>query len=149
MTRQLYHLANIRALLSGAFDDRDLRRLCHDVPDFRPVFDSLGRKTGKAEIVDELLEYSEKTLQIDTLLALAREANPARYESHGPYYLEDPTPALQRQVSHLAQRLAALTSPTSLTRNSSIRLPFIGRSLAKRTVFGALIYKDLTSPGSI
>jgi len=124
MTGQLYHLANIRDLLINGFDDTDLRRLCFDVPDFRPVYNRLARNTGKAQIVDELMEYSEKTLQIDTLLALAKERNPARYEEHAPYYAEDPTPALQKQVSDLARRLAALASPTSLTQEQQVQIAF-------------------------
>lgn len=129
MARQLYHLANVRDLLINGFDDRDLRRLCYDVPDFRPVYNRLARNTGKAQIVDELIEYSEKTLQIDTLLALARERNPARYEEHSPYYTEDPTPALQKQVSDLARRLAVLASPTSLTQEQQYQIAFHWREL--------------------
>jgi hypothetical protein len=60
MSKQLYHLVNVRDLLLNGFDDRDLRRLCHDVPDFRPVYNQLASGTGKAEIVDELLQYAEK-----------------------------------------------------------------------------------------
>ncbi len=115
MTRQLYHLANIREFLTEGFNDRDLRRLCYDVPDFRPVHKELAEGTGQAEIVDLLIEHAEKTLQLDTLLALAKERNPARYEKHGPYYVDDPMPALQRQVSDLVKRLSTLTSPTALS----------------------------------
>jgi hypothetical protein len=92
MTRQLYNLAKIRDLLVEGFDDRELRRLCFDVPDFRPVYNELARGTGKAAIVDRLLEHAEKTMQVPALLALAEALNPARYEHHGPYYVEDPTP---------------------------------------------------------
>jgi uncharacterized protein YjbI with pentapeptide repeats len=122
MTEQCYRLANIRDLLTSGFDDLELRRLCMDVPDFRPVYDRLARSTGKAQIVDELIEHSEKTRQIDTVLALAKERNPARYDLSGPYYTKDPTPALQKQVSNLALRLAAITSSASLTREQQYRI---------------------------
>jgi uncharacterized protein YjbI with pentapeptide repeats len=132
MTKQLYHLANIRELLTQGFDDRELRRLCYDVPDFRPVYDELARTTGKGDIIDALLEYAERHLLIDTLLALAKEQNPARYELHGPYYLEDPTPALQRQVSDLAKRLAVLTAPSTLSREQQYQLAYHWQELGAR-----------------
>jgi hypothetical protein len=110
MTKHLYNLANLRDLLLRGFDDSDLRRLCHDVPEFRPVYDQLARSTGKAEIVDRLIEHAEKHLLVDTLLALAKKQNPARFEEHGPYYDGDPTDALQMQLSDLAKKLAITTS---------------------------------------
>lgn len=85
MTQPSYNLTNIRDLLIQGFSDSELRALCFDLPTFRPVYDQLGSYTGKAEIVAKLLEYADKTLQLDTLLALAKERNPARYQQHGPY----------------------------------------------------------------
>jgi hypothetical protein len=115
MTRQLYHLANIRDLLVSGFDARELRRLCQDVPDFRPVYDNLARDTSKLAIVDKLISYAERHLLLDRLLALTEDLNPARYEHHGPYYVDDPAPALTEQVSDLAEQLAAVASSTTLT----------------------------------
>ncbi len=81
-----YNLVNIRTLLTEGFTDRELRRLCFDLPGFRPVYDSLAANTGKAEIIDRLLEDADRSLQLPRLLALAKERNPARYEAHRPYY---------------------------------------------------------------
>jgi hypothetical protein len=89
-------------LLVNGFSDLDLRRLCYDVPDFRPVYNELAQSTGKAQIVDKLIEHAERTLQLDTLLALAKERNPARFELHGPYLAEGRTTFLQEQVSDSA-----------------------------------------------
>ncbi len=80
-----YNLGNIRTLLLQGFTDAELRRLCFDVPGFRPVYDSLSSGSGKAEIVDRLLEYAERQVQMEALLELARQGNPRRYELHGPY----------------------------------------------------------------
>jgi len=110
-----------------------LRRLCYEVPDFRPVYNQLARTTGKAEIVDLVVEYAEKTVLLDTLLALARERRPKRYDLHGPYYVDDPTPALQKQVSDLTQRLLALTPTTSMSREQQFQVAFIGLSWAAKT----------------
>ncbi len=81
-----YRLKDIRALLLEGFTAEDLRRLCFDELNFRPVYYQLADNTGKAEIVDRLLEYAEQTLQLDYLLALAQAGNPARYAQGEPYY---------------------------------------------------------------
>ncbi len=101
---ELYNLANIRELLTNGFNDAELRALCFDLPGFRPVYDQLAQNTGKAEIVAKLLEHADKTEQLDTLLALAKERNPARYEKHRPYHLDDtsssPPTALTREQQY-------------------------------------------------
>lgn len=83
-----YNLANIRTLLIEGFSAEELRRLCYDVPNFRPVYDSLAQNSGKAEIVDHLLEYAERKLLLNDLLSLAKKYNPARYRSHQPYQVK-------------------------------------------------------------
>lgn len=84
-----YLLKNIRALLSElmlSLTEEELRRLCLDLMDFKPVHQQLAQSNGKAEIIDRLLEYAEQTLQLDELLALAKELNPALYEKYQPYH---------------------------------------------------------------
>jgi serine/threonine protein kinase len=84
-----YIIANIRALLlewTEDFSEQQLRQLYIDLPDFRPVHRQLATIRGKIEIIDRLLEYAEQTLQLDELLTLAHEHNPAMYEKHQPYY---------------------------------------------------------------
>src|SRR5262245_42334931 len=121
MSEQTYNLANIRDLLIQGFDDGELRALCFDMTTFRPVYDQLGNSTGKAEIVAKLLEHADKTIQLDSLLALARERNPARYQRHGPY--------TSAAISNLGveTRLAELpleTIPTAATLPAGSRMPF-------------------------
>ena len=84
-----YILKNIRALiteLTEALTEEELRQLYFDLPEFKPVHHQLARSNGKAEIIDRLLEYAEQTLQLDDMLALAKEHNRALYEKHQPYY---------------------------------------------------------------
>ncbi|HXV44853.1 MAG TPA: protein kinase [Anaerolineae bacterium] len=84
-----YILKNIRALLTElttALTEEELRQLYFGLPEFKPVHHQLARSNGKAEIIDRLLEYAEQTLQLDDLLALARENNRALYAKHQPYY---------------------------------------------------------------
>jgi serine/threonine protein kinase len=84
-----YLMKNVRALLielTEAFTVDELLQLYYDIPDFRPVRHQLAQSSSKAELIDQLLEYAEQTLQIDILLALAKEHNLAIYEKHQPYY---------------------------------------------------------------
>lgn len=86
-----YNLKNIRTLLSKGFTDKELRRLCYDNPKFRPVYDQLAQETGKADIIDRVIEYANQYMLIEMLLNLAKEHNPDRYEKHKPYKSIDPT----------------------------------------------------------
>jgi hypothetical protein len=120
MTEKRYNLAKIRDLLLNGFDDLELRRLCHDVPDFRPVYDKLAENTGKGRIVDCLLEFANRQMMIDDLLTLAKGLNPARYEHHGPYPAEGYSAACPGDGSHVAQ-----TEGTSPRGRSATKLQLI------------------------
>lgn len=83
---QGFNLRNIRTLLTQGFTDEELRHLCYDNPEFRPVYEQLAQVTSKGGIVQELIEYAERKELMETLLAVAKELNPARYEKLQPYY---------------------------------------------------------------
>ena len=87
-TRTYYNLKNIRTLLTEGFTSEELRALTFDEPNFRPVFDQMSASSGKAEIVDRLLQYADQQLLIDQLLIHAKKRNPARYEYYQPYRLK-------------------------------------------------------------
>ncbi|MBI1879105.1 MAG: formylglycine-generating enzyme family protein [Chloroflexi bacterium] len=91
MVRQ-HNFKNIRALLIEGFTGEELRELCFDAPDFRPVYHQLAQNTGKDEIVRRLLEYAQKMFLIDQLLILVQERNPALYEVYQSYYDRNPRP---------------------------------------------------------
>jgi hypothetical protein len=84
-----YHLSNIRRLLIEGFSDNDLRYLAFDNPNFRPVYDQISPSSGKSDIISRLLEYAERTMQIDILLEEAKRRNPARYAAHQPYVVRE------------------------------------------------------------
>lgn len=81
-----YHSENIRLFLNDGFNDEELRRFCFDNPGFRWVYDQLAQDTGKAKIIDQLLDYAERKSLLEILLAWAREQNPAKYSEYQPYY---------------------------------------------------------------
>ena len=79
-------LENIRALLTEEFFREELFTLCFD--HFRPVHNQLYPELSKTEIIDHLLKYAERNLQLDELLVLAKEHSPVIYEKHQPYLEE-------------------------------------------------------------
>jgi hypothetical protein len=81
-----YNLKNIRILLIEGFTEEELRDLCFYEADFRDVHDRCAKSIGKAEIARQLIEYAEQKNLLDTLLILAKQYNPARYEQDQPYY---------------------------------------------------------------
>jgi hypothetical protein len=138
MTQELYHFANIRKLLTDGFNDQELRNLCFDVPGFRPVYEDLTTGTSKGEIVAKLLEHAEKTLQVDILLARAKELNRARYEAYQPYYLANTTSTLQEQPANLTQQSSASPKKTNgIPKN--LRRAAIGVAAIIVLVFGVWV----------
>ncbi len=89
-----YHLRNIRALLTEGFTLEELRRLCYDADEFRPVYEELPEHISKTKLIDKIIDHAYRRLQLDTLLALAQAYNPARYDIHQPYY--EPTSSTVR-----------------------------------------------------
>lgn len=93
-----YDFKNIRILLTEGFSAQELRRLCYDMPEFRPVYDELTDNTGKSGIIDQLIEYADRKLLLDVLLNWAKEQNPTQYERYQPYYRPTITSAIARDV---------------------------------------------------
>lgn len=122
MTGGAYHLTNIRDLLIQGFDEQELRALCYYQAEFRPLHERLAPDAGRIEIVDDLVEYAERTLLLDALLAWAQEQNPARYAQHGPYRLDAPGIAMFQKMSNHAWRLLSGLSSLRIPRRR-IRLP--------------------------
>jgi replicative DNA helicase len=79
MGQPTYKLRNIRKLLTTAFTDEELRRLCYDESQFRPVYEQFSAGMSKDQIVHRLLEYCERKGLLGDLLEIVQEENPAAY----------------------------------------------------------------------
>ncbi|MBE7556392.1 MAG: hypothetical protein HS126_35515 [Anaerolineales bacterium] len=117
-----YNWQNIRNLLTEAFTDEELRRFLFESPKFRPVYEQLSQQTGKASIIDLLLEYADRKNLVDSLLLWTREQNPAYYEQCKPYYKHIPywralIERLRRQVQ------GGLNRPVTTSNTLLILLP--------------------------
>ena len=113
-----YVLANIRRLLLHGFSDRELRDLCIDMDQFRPVSYELSEFMGKSDIVARLLAYAVQRLLVEDLLIWAKAANPVMFAQHEPY--RTPLVAAQPAVvfaSRLPVKILFLAAnPTDTTR---------------------------------
>ena len=69
-------IAAIRRLLTASFPPQTLRRFCLARPTFRSVVDSFGPGHGLNDMVDRVIEYCEKGLLWDELLAGVKEISP-------------------------------------------------------------------------
>jgi hypothetical protein len=67
----------MRQLLSAAFSDEELTRLCFD--HFGPVYEGFGSGMGKGDKSQRLLDYCVRQRELETLARLVEEHNPAQY----------------------------------------------------------------------
>jgi hypothetical protein len=67
----------VRELLAAAFSDEELTSLCFD--HFRPVYDDFGVGMGKGQKIQRLLDYCVRQRQLERLLSLVADHNPAQY----------------------------------------------------------------------
>lgn len=100
-----YNFKNIRDLLTHGFSDDELRRLCFDVPDFRPIYNQLAKNTGKTDIIQSLLEYVEQKELVDRLLDQAKEHNFAKYKKYQPYYEVIASSATPRDIHSIEETI--------------------------------------------
>lgn len=125
-----YNLANIRTLLTEGFSDAELRRFCYDTPEFRSVHHELAQYSGKAEIVDRLIEYAERKNLFGPLLAWAAGQNPARYQMYLSMQGDSPgTSGVSKRVDKPAGRDAG-------GAGSSVKIGDVGGNIEGSTIAG-------------
>ena len=87
-----------------------IRPLCRDDPELQDVCRELPRQASIAELAGIVIDYCDRRLLFDRLLARAREANPSRFDLCGPYLIAsagaDPSTAewasaRKRYLSHV------------------------------------------------
>jgi hypothetical protein len=119
MSQPTYNLRNIRKLLTVAFTDDELRQLCYDVSQFRPVYEQFSAGMGKGQMIQHLIEYCERKGLMEELLAVVRDEVPGRYAEfenklgHGPASGEtDSSSALAKDNSDVEHLQKLLTTNT-------------------------------------
>ncbi|MEI8149362.1 MAG: hypothetical protein WCG53_02295 [Actinomycetes bacterium] len=96
-----YNLANIRSFLNEGFEVAELRRIIYDIRALRPLLGTLSEQISKTEIVDNLIEFAERKILLETLLEAAKINNYARYEEHQPYCLAHEKEKVAKEADRL------------------------------------------------
>lgn len=78
-TTEIYNLRRLRKFLTQCFSDQELRALCFDISTFRPVYEQFGAQTDKGQMVQYLLEFTERQVLLKQLLMELRQLNPRQY----------------------------------------------------------------------
>jgi hypothetical protein len=81
MGQPTYKLRNIRKLLTTVFTDEELRRLCYDESQFRPVYEQFSAGMSKDQVVQRLMEYCERKGLLGNLLEIVEEEAPTAYNN--------------------------------------------------------------------
>lgn len=104
---QEFNLTIIRTFLTDGFSDKELRRICFDTLEFRPVYDEFAQEMGKDAIIDKIIEYAARKELIDILLAKFGGENPLKYNTFFSSNTLDPQSS----------------NPPELRTSSDIKLP--------------------------
>ena len=72
-----WNTAALRDLLTAAFSDGELTTLCFD--HFSAVYEDFAAGMSKSDKIQRLLDHCIRYEQVETLLAVVREANPVQY----------------------------------------------------------------------
>lgn len=72
-----YNLKAIRQLLMSALVDEELTTLCYD--HFYSVYEEFSTGMLKEQKIQRLIEYCERHAQLDRLLSIIKQLNPAQY----------------------------------------------------------------------
>ncbi len=111
-TTQDYNLRRLRKFLTKCFSDPELRHFCFDTPAFRPVYEQLSSQMGKEQVIQHLLEFAERRLLLNKLLAGLRQINPPQYQA---YYGPTETPEMMAFPKQKQIKEHPMTDPYSLT----------------------------------
>jgi hypothetical protein len=76
----------LRQLLLAAFDDEDFTNFCFD--HFPEVHNRFSGGMGRSSKVQELIDYCQRRLLFDKLLALVQSENPAQYQKFSPHIFD-------------------------------------------------------------
>jgi len=99
-----HNLAEIHDLLLAAFSAEELRRFCNVRRPFRPIADRFRPDDVLVDMVDKVLDYCDRHVLLDVLLAEVKAENPGQYKRFEPQlYLSAPTASqLQEGGNHSA-----------------------------------------------
>lgn len=111
MSQPAYNIRNIRKLLTAAFTDAELRQLCYDELEFRPVYEQFAEGMSKDQMIQRLLEFCERKVLMPHLLQLVADEAPEQYKQYmgdAPQKSETPAPPVFPPISADVEHLQKL-----------------------------------------
>jgi len=85
------NIAAVRDLIRDAFTAKDLRRFCYDRSAFRFILGEFGPDSSLNDMIDAVIEQSEKHALLAELLAAIQEVNPGQFERYRERLVETGT----------------------------------------------------------
>jgi hypothetical protein len=82
MSQPVYNLRNVRKMLTTVFSDAELRQLCYDEPEFRPVYEQFAEGMSKDQMIQRLLEFCERKVLMPHLLEIVAVEAPEQYKQY-------------------------------------------------------------------
>jgi hypothetical protein len=79
MGQPAYDLKTVRKLLTAAFGDEELNQFCLENSEFRPVYEQFSAGMSKTQKIQRLIEYCERKVLMERLLALVKEEHADQY----------------------------------------------------------------------
>jgi hypothetical protein len=79
-----YDMATVASLVRDSFTARELQRFCRDRTIFSPVSSRFGPMFSLEDMIDVLLEHSQKRLLLTDLLLEIQRYNPRQYQRYAP-----------------------------------------------------------------
>lgn len=134
-----YHMAAVRDLLVKALTDEELHDLAYGY--FRPAFDQFTTGQTRGHRVQLLMETCERRGEIERLLGLVREVNPACYAEFVPRLQDanyEDMATQQNQPAVLAGRSGIATAAVFTERFAAITAQHIRPERTQIRVLGSL-----------
>jgi hypothetical protein len=131
-----YDISAVRNLMRASFTAQDLQRFCRDSPTFRPMLSHFALNPSLEDMIDVLVERSQRQDLLPELLAGIEQANPRQYDKHRAQIMSEGVPldqvprAGQQPSRRVGQGLMALAE---LMRTPEVRTAVV----AFRTDFQA------------
>jgi len=79
------NIQNIHRYLRAGFGEQELRRLFYE-PKFSSLKNSSSRLNSLSDLVNLIVDYAERRLLIEDLLAWAYQENPNQYKNYEPFF---------------------------------------------------------------
>jgi len=84
MNNDRYNIAAVRALLGDGMREPDIRSLCQERSEFRPLLRDISSEASLTRMIELLVEFCQKRLLFPELLSEIQGRNPRQFARYRP-----------------------------------------------------------------